>query len=63
MEIDSLLPPAAAFLGSGGPPSVISQDSNTVNNVNNVQMGQEGPGPYDYMFGGSAHPYSAVGSN
>ena len=62
-DAESLLPPEAAF--SGGGANVIGQigDNNTNNVSNQVHIGQDGPGPYDYLFGGSSHPYSAVGSN
>ena len=41
-------------------PTVIQQNSNEQNNYQ-IHMGQDGPGPYDYLFGGSNHPYSAIG--
>ena len=43
MEIESLLPPAAAFLGSGGPPS-INPGNNTTNNYTVTSPGASGMG-------------------
>jgi hypothetical protein len=43
MEIDSLLPPSAAFLGSGGPPS-INPVNNTTNNYKIDSPGASGMG-------------------
>lgn len=52
MEIDSLLPPAAAFLGSGGPPSVSQVNNNTKIESSGVYFG-EGISPNDNLNGGS----------
>ena len=52
LEIDALLPPAAAFLGSGGPPSVNQVNNNTKIESSGVYFG-EGISPNDNLNGGS----------
>lgn len=60
MEIESLLPPAAAFLGSGGPPSVnLSADTQT---INNGQVVIQADTPTADTLNGGAMRFGAVGS-